>query len=317
MDSEVFKSLRISIPCLMIFLLSYLHRFEVCFCRFAVEANQLDVLAMRGVQRMGVVVTDILETHLDLFKRYILRVPQEKARILVLLYAVVLAGAQIVQPAVPFVGLGKCHTDILESHVLNRILRIAVDQHAVFALAGNIIKPHVFDLAGVRVLIAVKGGQYDRLGRAPPIRAEAACFDHNVGILHVFHIAAVADLNGQPAVGATNDAVVHKNIAEIAHALRADLDRRRGGNERAAADQDIFARPVFRVALGGFQADAVVRALDVTAQNAHIRAVIGVDAVGIRDVQVIENADLRDQHIVAPCRVQRPERRIGNGDIAE
>ena len=63
---------------LRLFSFSHLHRFEIRFCRFAVEANQFDVLAMRGVERMGIVIADILETYLDLFERYIFCVPQEE-----------------------------------------------------------------------------------------------------------------------------------------------------------------------------------------------------------------------------------------------
>ena len=106
------------------------------------------------------------------------------------------------------------------------IVRVAVQKHAVFAFAGDVFKTDIFNFSRFRVVITVECGQHNRLCRAPPIRAKTTRFNDNVGIRNIFHIAAVADLNGQPAVTSRNDAVGNEHIAKIAHALCTDFDCR-------------------------------------------------------------------------------------------
>ena len=53
----------------------------------------------------------------------------------------------------------------------------------------------------------------------------------------------------------------------------------------------------------------------MTTENADVRAVVGVNAVGVRNVQIVENADFGNQHIVAARRVQCPKRRVGYSNV--
>ena len=55
----------------------------------------------------------------------------------------------------------------------------------------------------------------------------------------------------------------------------------------------------------------------MTAQNTHIGRVVGVDAVRVCHVQIVQNANLRDQHVVAARRVQGPEGRVLHDHIGE
>ena len=105
-----------------------------------------------------------------------------------------------------------------------------VNEHAVFALAGNIAEADVFYRAAFGLGVSVKAGEYNRLRCAPPVRAEPSGFYDAVRIGNIFHIAAVANLNGKPPVAAGDDAAAHQNIAEIPDALCANLNGGGGGN---------------------------------------------------------------------------------------
>ena len=91
-----------------------------------------------------------------------------------------------------------------------------MNQNAVFTFAGNILKTDIFDFARFCVVVAVKGGQYNRLCRAQPS-------------------------------GDKSDR--HQYVAEITDALCTDFYGGRGGNQRTARNEDVFARAVFRIAL--------------------------------------------------------------------
>ena len=55
----------------------------------------------------------------------------------------------------------------------------------------------------------------------------------------------------------------------------------------------------------------------MTAQNAHIGRVVGVDTVRVCHVQIVQNANLRDQHVVTARRMQGPEGRVLHDHIGE
>ena len=50
--------------------------------------------------------------------------------------------------------------------------------------------------------------------------------------------------------------------------------------------------------------------------NPHIRAMVGVNAVGVGNIQIVQNADRVNAHIVTARGVKCPKRRVRNGDIA-
>ena len=94
-----------------------------------------------------------------------------------------------------------------KENVFDPVLRVAVDQNAVFARGSDVEKADVFDVPALRFGVAVEGREDDRLRRAPPVGAEAARFDDDVLIADVFNVAAVANLDRQRAVGAADDTV--------------------------------------------------------------------------------------------------------------
>lgn len=179
-------------------------------------------------------------------------------------------------------------------------------EHAVLALGGNVKEANVLYLTAAGILVPVKGGDGDGLCRAPPVRAKAPGLYDNIGIAYILYRAAVPNLNGQSPVAAGDHAVLYQHIAKIAHSLGADLNGSGGGYQGAAVNDDIFAGAVLGVALAGLKANAVVGALHMAAQNAHIGAVVRVNAVAVGHIQIIENANTVNKHIVAPgrCRVQ-------------
>ena len=50
--------------------------------------------------------------------------------------------------------------------------------------------------------------------------------------------------------------------------------------------------------------------------NAHICAMVGVNAVGVGNIQIVQNADSVNTHIVTACGVECPKRCVRNRDIA-
>ena len=129
------------------------------------------------------------------------------------------------------------------------IFFVAVNQHAVFAFAGDVLKADVFDFTRFCVFVAVKSCQYNRLCRAPPVGTETAGLNYDVRVTDIFHIAAVADLNGKSAVTAGDNAVCYQYISEIADAFRADFYRGRGGNQSTARNEYVLAQTVLCIAL--------------------------------------------------------------------
>ena len=110
---------------------------------------------------------------------------------------------------------------------------------------------------------------------------------------------------------------MHENVSEIADSLGADFDGGGGGDQRAVADDDVLGGTVFPIPRRGFQADGVICAFHVAAEDADVARMIDIDAVGVCGIQRIQDAKLKNTDVVAACNVERPEGRTGQRDVPE
>ena len=295
-----------------------LYVLEALSCSFAVKALKLDLAALvsiHGLTEIGQILA--LKAHAAVAQRDVVRAAHQEARRGDLLDALIVARAQIVQAALPLALAAERYLHAVEQHILDVIALTAGEEHAVLTVAGDIGEADVRDLAARHALIALVSGEHDGLGCSPPAVREAAGFDDDIRKRNVLRVAAVAHLDRDAAVAVRDDAVIDDDVLKIAGALGADLECGRGRSERAAGNDDIPARAVLHVASRTLQADAVIGASNVAADDANIGGMIRVDAVRIGAVERIEHADALNEHIVAARRMQGPERCVLHGDAGE
>ena len=138
-----------------------------------------------------------------------------------------------------------------------------------------------------------------------------------VGKGHVFNVAAITQHQRDAAVGTGDNAVGDGNIAEVRNALGAKLDSGTGGGQRTVGNHNVLTRAKICIFLSGLEHDAVIGGFNMAIVDAHIAAVVGINAVAVDHFQVIQNADAIDQHILAAHHMHGPERAAGQGDFTD
>src|SRR5699024_8366315 len=124
----------------------------------------------------------------------------------------------------------------------------------------------------------------------------------DVGDAQVLHQAAAvpAGLDADPAVGALEHAAADHDIAHVPAHLAADDHAAVTAHHGAADDGDVLEGDTLRGALGaGLERDAVVAHIDVAVADAHVTAGLGVDAVGVRRVGWVVDAEVGDGDVLA------------------
>ena len=87
--------------------------------------------------------------------------------------------------------------------------------------------------------------------------------------------------------------------------------------DRATGDDDVFTGPGdAAVRLRGVEGDAVIARDNVAVGDADVRRPVDVDAVVVGHLEVVENPDAVDQHIVAPEKADGPEGGFAHRDVA-
>ena len=83
------------------------------------------------------------------------------------------------------------------------------------------------------------------------------------------------------------------------------------------SDRDILRSHSDSAAIGGLQNNAVVPGFDIRVGDDDVATGIGVDAIGIDGVEIIDQIDLADLHPVAILGMDRPARSLANGDVLD
>src|SRR5699024_6931733 len=121
-----------------------------------------------------------------------------------------------------------------------------------------------------------------------------------------------------PAVCALEDTRADHDISHIATHFTAEHDAAVPTPHRAVGDRDVFAGdPAFGPFCSGFDGDAIVPDVDVTVADAHIAAGLGVDAIGVRRIRRVLDADVADRDVVTQCRMNGPGRRVAQLQITD
>ena len=94
-----------------------------------------------------------------------------------------------------------------EEDVVDAARNLGVDDDAVFAGAADVVEADVVELANGAAGEAGEGGDVEGFAGAPEDGGEAAGVDGDVAELDVLDGAAVAELEGEAAVGAFDNAI--------------------------------------------------------------------------------------------------------------
>lgn len=155
------------------------------------------------------------------------------------------------------------------------------------------------------------------LGNAPPHCVVQFGGDHEIGEDEVFDQCAISVEQADAAVAMRNDTVAESGIANGFGTFRLDFDAGGTGGERAARHGDVFAGPKLGEVAGSLQDDAVVTGLDVAVGDADAAAVVDINAIAVRDAEIVEDADALDVKSVASDRVNSPGRSVDDGELFE
>src|SRR5699024_10627521 len=129
--------------------------------------------------------------------------------------------------------------------------------------------------------------------------------------------SAPTGLQPDPAIGALEHAVADHDVAHAAAHLAADHHAAVAAHHRASGDGDVLGRGPLRSALGAcLDRDAVVAYVDVAVADAHVAAGLRVDAVGVRGLGGVVDAEPADGDVLAQRRVHGPGRGIPQRHIA-
>ena len=228
-----------------------------------------------------------------------------------------LAGAQVPMVNGPCGLLADVHPDVAERDIFQAVALASMQENAVFAAAVNVFKVYIADMPRPVALFAVYRRHTDGFGFAPPLVREHAGVDVQVGKGHVFNVAAITQHQRDAAVGAGDNAVGDGDIAEVRNALGAKLDSGTGGGQRTVGDHNVLTRAKMCIFLSGLENDAVIGGFNMAIVDAHIAAVVGINAIAVDHFQVVQNADAINQHILAAHHMHGPERAAGQGDFTD
>ena len=160
-------------------------------------------------------------------------------------------------------------------------------------------------------------GDIDGLGLSPPYVAEQPAFHLHIAEHYIFYCALVAVLDAYTAIGSTDDTVVEQYVADPVHILRTYLHGARTAGHYAVCHHYVFTGSVLLKLPSVLEANAVVSALDEAVADAHLAAVIDIDAVSVTDFKVVQKADSIDIHVVTTHQMDCPIRTVAYGQISD
>ena len=153
---------------------------------------------------------------------------------------------------------------------------------------------------------AREGGDINRLRLAPPHIGEEVAVDNHIGKGYIGDGAFVAVLDTDASVGVGDDAVVEKHTVDGVHIFRSDFYSARTRGHHAVGHHDVAAGAVLLEFAAVFEADAVVAALDEAVGDAHLARMVYVDTVAVAYLQIVEQGEVADGHVVASDQMHSP-----------
>jgi len=229
-------------------------------------------------------------------------------------------------------GADAAEADVVEVDVVDFAGCVSAEEEAVGTGAKDVVEEDAADFATVAlggslgeapsgILVVADGtgiaGDVDGFGLAPPHVTPEAAIDGHIAKGDVGDGALVAVLDAEATVGGGDDAVVEEDVADAVHVLGADFDGTGAAGHGAVGDNDVVAGAVFLELATVFQADAVVAAGDMAVGDAHVAAVVEVDAVAVADFQVVEQGDAVNHGILAANEMYRPIGTVSDGHVAD
>ena len=137
----------------------------------------------------------------------------------------------------------------------------------------------------------------------------------DVAEVDIVDVGFIAELDGDtPGTGA-DSAALETDVVDVLRGFRADFHAGVLGFEHAVLYADIRGRTVVRRLPRGLYHDSVVAANNVAVADFYVPAVVGIDAVAVRNVQQVADLQVIYKHALAADHVQPPLRRIAEGDV--
>src|ERR1019366_6453821 len=206
---------------------------------------------------------------------------------------------------------------VLERYVGDPALRCAVDADAVLGAPGDVAHAHIVNRPDLAALSARNGGEGDGFAAAPPGRRLVTRDKFDVAEIDPVHAAFVAQLNRQTAATRLDLAPLETDIVDVLGGFRPDLQPRILGLDHAVLHRDVTRRPPLLVLPRRLDHDGIVAAHNVAVTDFHVVAMVRVDAVAVRHIQIVADLEAVHQHVLAPQHVQPPLRRLTEGNTAD
>lgn len=212
-------------------------------------------------------------------------------------------------------GFAEVTGDAVERNIAEGGLGAAMQKDAIFAAEADIAEDDAGDGADGAIGVARQGGYVNGLGITPPFGVKLAGFNDAVTEENIAHIAGIAQLDGEAAMGLAHNTSGDDDIGDVADGFGADFYGCGRTDDGATGNRDIFGRAVLGKFAGGFDDDAIVTGFNMAIADSNIAAVIGVNAVAVGNVETVKNGDAVNNDIGATGEVTSPLGGITNGDI--
>ena len=160
-------------------------------------------------------------------------------------------------------------------------------------------------------------GDVDWLRLSPPYIAPQATVEDDIGENYIGYRSLVTILDTQATVATLDDTVVDNHIVDRVHVLTTYLHRTASALHHTVGHHDIVARTILLKLTAVFQADGIITTGDMAVGNAHVLAMVDVDAITITYLEIVEKIDSIYHRPITTDEVNGPIGTFTNGDVTD
>mgnify|MGYP000582203131 CR=1 FL=1 len=131
----------------------------------------------------------------------------------------------------------------------------------------------------------------NRFCLTPPYIAPQLAIQNDVRENHIAHGSLITILNTETTVATFDYAIVDNHIIDGIHILAANLHGTATTLHHTIRYHDVVTGTIFFKLTTVFQADGIIATGDMTVGNAHILAMIDINAITITDLEIVEQID--------------------------
>ena len=157
----------------------------------------------------------------------------------------------------------------------------------------------------------------NRFCLAPPYIAPQLAIQNDVRENHIAHGSLITVLNTETTVATFDYTIIDNHIIDGIHILAANLHGTAATLHHTIRYHDVVTGTIFFELTAVFQADGIIATGDMTVGNAHILAMIDINAITITDLEVVEQIDTINHSPITSDEMHSPVSTFPNGNITD